>query len=85
MRVLFFVIIIARTSFARDWRAFNLSLRNAPFANARFSAVMCVMKKRRRKRKNGKEKRVERRMKLGWESGLIGLFGMQYGVERERR
>ena len=68
------------TNFARDWRAFNLSLRNAPFANARFSALMCVMKKRRRK--NGKEKIVGRRMKLGWESGLVG---MQYGVERERR
>ena len=35
-----------------------------------------------KKTKNGKEKRVVRRMKLGWESGLVG---MQYGVERERR
>ena len=43
---------------------------------------MCVMKKRIKRRKIEKEKRVERRMKLGWESGLVG---MQYGVERERR
>ena len=52
--------VFIETSFARDWRAFNLSLRKAPFANARFSAVMCVMKffamcvmKKKEKRKKG--------------------------------
>ena len=43
--------IVYYTSFARDWRAFNLSLRKAPFVTAKGSALASVTKKEKEKKK----------------------------------